>query len=89
LPVVAPCGHDDDYDPNEERLLGEIVASPLSLTAHINIGDVRMNFHSGTASNCVQELARITASSFQVVGEVNKKLTLAPDVDDLLSGQLS
>ena len=85
LPLVPYGGDEDDYDPNEERLLGEVSASVLGQTATIDVGEVKMTFNSGTSSNFVQELARITASSFQIVGEVTKKLTLAPDIDRLLS----
>ena len=76
---------EDDYDPNEEQFLGEVLVDSFSRTASIEVGNVKMAFTSGSASSFVQEVARITSSSFQVVGEVTQKLTLTPDVDALLS----
>ena len=68
---MAPCGDDDEYDPDEERLLGHVNVNVLSQTATMDVGDVKMAFNSATSSNFVQELARITASSYQ--GRFEKK----------------
>ena len=76
---------EEEYEPNEERFLGEVTFDALAQTAHISCGEVKMEFNSGTSSSFVQEVARVTSNSFQVLGEVSKKVTLAPDIDLLLS----
>ena len=85
VPLVPPCVDEEDYNPNEERYLGDVIHDAFAQTAHLNCGDVKMEFNSGTSSSFVQEIARVTSSSFQVLGEVSKKVTLAPDIDLLLS----
>lgn len=93
LPVVPDCADEDDYDPNEERWLGEVeLTNPVIDFAQkptsevtIKVGNVNMKFISGTSSNCVQELVRLTAGSYQVVGDVTQKIILTPDVNSLLS----
>ena len=74
---------DDEYDPNEELLIGRIDLNGTLQTSH----DINLKIESGTASDFQQELVRITSSSIQSVGEVTSKLILRPDIEQLLSAE--
>ena len=64
---MPPCVDEEDYNPNEERYLGDVIHDAFAQSAHLNCGDVKMEFNSGTSSSFVQEIARVTSSSFQVL----------------------
>ena len=50
----------------------------------LNVGDMKMKVVPGSDPRCFTELSRMTASSYQVVGEVSKKYTITPDFEHLL-----
>jgi len=84
LPIVPEgAGMDDEYDPNEELLIGRIDLNGTLQTSH----DINLKIESGTTSDFQQELVRLTSSSIQSVGEVTSKLILRPDIEQLLSAE--
>ena len=84
LPIVPEgAGMDDEYDPNEELLIGRIDLNGTLQTSH----DINLKIESGTSSDFQQELIRMTSSSIQSVGEVTSKLILRPDIEQLLSAE--
>ena len=59
-----------------------------SLQKSLKITQNNFQIHSGSSAKFAQELARITGSSFQSVGEVNSKLLLTPDMNDLINSAI-
>ena len=112
LPIVPPAGtgdidSDDEYDPNEELLIGhiELNGDRCVLKTNDDIGlqvrvlsvcflltcplvtfaQLSVQIHSGSSAKFAQELARVTTTSFQSVGEVKSKLLLTPDMNELIN----
>lgn len=81
LPIVPESSLDDDYDPNEELLIGQIDLNGIIRSNK----SINLKIESGTESDFQQELVRMTSSSIQSVGDVTSKLILKPDVEQLLS----
>jgi len=89
LPIVPPAGtgdidSDDEYDPNEELLIGHIELNGDRCVLKTN-DDIGLQIHSGSSAKFAQELARVTTTSFQSVGEVKSKLLLTPDMNELIN----
>jgi len=95
LPIVPRSAGEDDYDPNEEVYLGDLNVEELSgglARVNMDVGEMKMNVVPGSDPHCFTELARMTASSYQVVGHVAKKYVISPDFEHLLgrtSGEMS
>lgn len=78
---------EDDYDPNEEVYIGDLDVKELEgglARVSMDVGEIKMNVVPGSDPRCFTELARMTASSYQVVGEVSKKYMISPDFEHLL-----
>jgi len=87
LPIMPRSAGEDDYDPNEEVYLGDLNVEELSsglARVGMNVGEMKMNVVPGSDPHCFTELARMTASSYQVVGHVSKKYVISPDFEHLL-----
>jgi len=87
LPIVPRSAGEDDYDPNEEVYLGDLNVEELSsglARVSMDVGEMKMNVVPGSDPHCFTEVARMTASSYQLVGQVAKKYVISPDFEHLL-----